>query len=178
MINPPDDPARLLLPGRLADLGFRFGTRPECDFVVWTGARSPRLVGESGQRPEGRRGPAFKASSDACTDRYSGRVLFFWYFSWLAFLSLRFSGYPINLPGFSTDRVLVLSVVAKSPQPVEIWEQVAEHLRSVQGVDKIALADQALLSGNSWNNFISVMERLPTESSRTCALFRPVGWKR
>jgi hypothetical protein len=46
--------------------------------------------------------------------------------------------------------------VARSPQPVEFWEQVAEHLRGVQGVETVALTDSPLLGGSSWNNFISV----------------------
>jgi predicted permease len=39
---------------------------------------------------------------------------------------------------------------------VEFWEQTAEHLRSVPGVETVALADSALLGGNGWNNLISV----------------------
>jgi putative ABC transport system permease protein len=58
--------------------------------------------------------------------------------------------------GFSADRLLVLDTVAKSPQPQEFWEQVAEHLRSVPGVETVAMADSALLGGSAWNNFISV----------------------
>jgi hypothetical protein len=32
----------------------------------------------------------------------------------------------------------------------------AEHLRGVQGVQTVALADAPLLGGNSWNHFVSV----------------------
>jgi predicted permease len=58
--------------------------------------------------------------------------------------------------GFSADRLLVLDAVAKQPQPLEFWEQLAEHLRSVQGVETVALTDSPLLGGNSWNNFVSI----------------------
>jgi predicted permease len=58
--------------------------------------------------------------------------------------------------GFSADRLLVLDTVAKQPQPLEFWDQVAEHLRSVPGVETVALADSTLLGGNSWNNFVSI----------------------
>jgi putative ABC transport system permease protein len=58
--------------------------------------------------------------------------------------------------GFSAERLLVLDTVAKSPQPQEFWGQVAAHLRSVPGVEAVAMADSALLGGSSWNNFISV----------------------
>jgi predicted permease len=58
--------------------------------------------------------------------------------------------------GFSADRLLVLDAVAKHPQTLEFWEQLAEHLRSVQGVETVALTDSPLLGGNSWNNFVSI----------------------
>jgi predicted permease len=58
--------------------------------------------------------------------------------------------------GFSADRLLVLDAVTKQPQPLEFWVQVAEHLRSVPGVETVAQADAPLLGGNSWNNFVSI----------------------
>jgi putative ABC transport system permease protein len=58
--------------------------------------------------------------------------------------------------GFSTDRLLVLDTVAKTAQPLEFWDQVAEHLRTVSGIQTVALADRPLLGGSSWNNFVSV----------------------
>jgi predicted permease len=35
------------------------------------------------------------------------------------------------------------------------WEQVAEHLRSVPGIETVTLANRPLLGGNSWNGSIS-----------------------
>jgi predicted permease len=61
-----------------------------------------------------------------------------------------------QLTGFSAERLLVLDAVAKTPQPMEFWDQVAEHLRGLQGVETVALSDAPLLGGNSWNNFVSV----------------------
>jgi predicted permease len=58
--------------------------------------------------------------------------------------------------GFSAERVLTVETVADSPQLPDNWEQVAEHLRAVPGVQKVAVASAALLGGWSWNNFISV----------------------
>ncbi len=67
--------------------------------------------------------------------------------------------------GFCAERLLVLDTVAKQPQPVEFWEQAAEHLRSVQGVETVALADAPLLGGSGWNNFISVNGAPPNGSA-------------
>jgi predicted permease len=58
--------------------------------------------------------------------------------------------------GFSAERLLVLDTVAKNPEPQEFWEQIAQHLRGVQGVESVAMADSPLLGGGSWNNFVSV----------------------
>ena len=155
MINPPDDPARLLLPADWRTLGFGlalalgvtllFGLAP----ALRASSVSPVSALKGGEDPHSKR--HLMHALVAIQVAFCFLVLFV---AGLLVTTLqRLSHQPT---GFSTDRVLVLSVVAKSPQPVEIWEQVAEHLRSVQGVDKIALADQALLSGNSWNNFVSV----------------------
>jgi predicted permease len=65
----------------------------------------------------------------------------------------RLSNRPI---GFSTDRLLTLTVIPAHPQAPVFWEQVAEHLRTVPGVEKVALAGWPLLTRNSMNNFISV----------------------
>ena len=58
--------------------------------------------------------------------------------------------------GFSADRLLTLETVARRPQSPVFWDQVAEHLRAVPGVETVALAGGALLGGWSWNNFVSV----------------------
>ena len=58
--------------------------------------------------------------------------------------------------GFSADRILVLDTVSPRPQSPLFWEQVAEHLRDVPGVEKVALAGWPLLTANGWNGFVSV----------------------
>jgi predicted permease len=58
--------------------------------------------------------------------------------------------------GFSTDRLLIVDAVTKTLQPIEFWEQVADHVQNVQGVEAVAMGDSPLLGGSGWNNFISV----------------------
>jgi predicted permease len=58
--------------------------------------------------------------------------------------------------GFSTERLLTLETVAQHAESPVYWEQVAEHLRSLPGVEKVAISGWAALGGNSWNGFISV----------------------
>ena len=58
--------------------------------------------------------------------------------------------------GFSEERLLTLETVTAQPQPAALWEQVADHLRTVPGVEAAALCEWPLMVGGSWNGFISV----------------------
>jgi predicted permease len=63
--------------------------------------------------------------------------------------------------GFSAERVLTLDAVAQRDQPAIFWEQAADSLREIPGVEAAALAAWPLLSGNSWNGFVSVNNAPP-----------------
>ena len=58
--------------------------------------------------------------------------------------------------GFSADRLLTLETVTAQPVPANLWGQVAERLRMVPGVEASALCEWPLMTGGSWNGFISV----------------------
>jgi predicted permease len=58
--------------------------------------------------------------------------------------------------GFSADRLLLLNTIPSKPQAPVVWDQVAERLRGVPGVERVSLAGWAVFSSNSMNNFISV----------------------
>jgi predicted permease len=77
--------------------------------------------------------------------------------------------------GFSADRVVTLDTVTPRPQAPAAWEQILDRIRAFPGVESAALADWALLNGNSRNNFIGVSGSPPTD---TLAYFRYVspGW--
>jgi putative ABC transport system permease protein len=63
--------------------------------------------------------------------------------------------------GFSAERLLTLETVTPQPQPSALWQQVADHLRTVDGVEAVALCEWPLMTGASWNNFISVNGAAP-----------------
>jgi predicted permease len=65
--------------------------------------------------------------------------------------------------GFSAERLLTLDTVAHPAQPSVLWEQVAEHLRALPGIEKVALAGWPLLSGNGSNGFVAVNGGRPGE---------------
>ena len=58
--------------------------------------------------------------------------------------------------GFSAERILNLETVTQRPQPPVFWDQVAEHLRTVPGVEKVALIGWPLMSGESAVGNISI----------------------
>jgi putative ABC transport system permease protein len=155
MINPPDNPARLLLPADWRVLGFGvalalgvtllFGLGP----ALRASSVNPVSALKGGEDPHSKR--RLMHALIALQVAFCFLVLF------VAGLFVKtFDRLSHQPTGFSADRLLVLDTVAKQPQPLEFWEQVAEHLRSVQGVETVALADSPLLGGNSWNNFVSV----------------------
>jgi predicted permease len=155
MINPPDNPARLLLPADWRVLGFGlalalvvtllFGLVP----ALRVSSVNPVSALKGGEDPHSKR--RLMHALIAVQVAFCFLVLF------VAGLFVKtFDRLSHQPTGFSADRLLVLDAVAKHPQPLEFWEQLAEHLRSVQGVETVALTDWPLLGGNSWNNFVSI----------------------
>ncbi len=77
--------------------------------------------------------------------------------------------------GFSSDRILNVEAVTKTPQSPVLWEQVAEHLRSVAGVEKVAMTGWPLLSGESAVGNISVNGAAPGDVFPDFVTISP-GW--
>jgi len=155
MINPPDNPAQLLLPADWRVLGFglvlALGVPLFFELIPALRASSVNPVG------------ALKGGEDPHSKRrlmhllVAVQVAFCFLVLFVAGLFVTtFKRLSHEPTGFSADQVLVLDTVARIPQPMEFWDQAAEHLRSLPGVDTAALADAPLLGGSSWNNFVSV----------------------
>ncbi len=159
-INPPDNPARLNLPADWRVLGFGlaltivvtllFGLAP----ALRASSVKPASALKGGEDPHSRRRlmhTLIAAQVAFCFVVLFGAGLFAATFE-------RLSNQPI---GFSAERLLTLDTVAARPQPPVFWEQVAEHLRTVPGVEKVALCGWPLLNGNGWNGFISINNAPP-----------------
>lgn len=58
--------------------------------------------------------------------------------------------------GFSPDRVLAVRIVASQLEPPVVFEQLADHVRGLAGVEAASIGDQTLLDGGNWNNVISI----------------------
>jgi predicted permease len=155
MINPPDNPARLLLAADWRVLGFGlalalgvtllFGLVP----ALRASSVDPVSALKGGENPHSKR--RLMHALIAVQVAFCFLVLFV-----AGLFVTTFKRLSHQPTGFSADRLLVLDTVAKNPQPAEFWDQAAEHLRSLEGVEAVALADAPLLGGNSWNNFVSI----------------------
>ena len=154
MINPPDNPARLTLPADWRVLGFGlalalgvtllFGLVP----ALRASSVNPVSTLKGGENPHSKR--RMMNALVAVQVAFCFLVLFV-----AGLFVATFERLTHQPTGFSTDRLLVLDVVAKTRQPPEYWDQVAEHLRRVNGVETVAVADATLLADQSWNNFVT-----------------------
>ncbi|MGD0127610.1 MAG: ABC transporter permease [Terriglobia bacterium] len=155
MLNPRDNPVRLLLPADWRVLGFGliltvavtllFGLAP----ALRASAIQPVSALKGGEDPHARR--RLMHALVGLQTAFCFLVLFV-----AGLFVATFERLSHQPTGFSAERVLTVETVADSPQLPDNWEQVAEHLRAVPGVQKVAVASAALLGGWSWNNFISV----------------------
>lgn len=77
--------------------------------------------------------------------------------------------------GFSTDRVLLVETVAPKGQLPTVWNQTAEALRGVPGVDSVAISGWPLLGRIRINSYVSLNGKDP---GSTLAWFLTVspGW--
>ncbi len=154
-INPPDNPARLSLPAdwRVLVFGvaltilvtFLFGLAP----ALRASAIKPASALKGGSDPHSRR--RMMHGLIAVQVAFCFLVLFVGGLFVVTFD--RLSNQPM---GFSTERLLTLDTIAQRAQPPVFWDQVAEHLRAVPGVETVALCGWPLLAGNNWNGFVSI----------------------
>ncbi len=58
--------------------------------------------------------------------------------------------------GFSADRILLLETTTRPAQSPVYWDQIADHLRAMPGVERVAQAAWPLLGSTAWNDSISI----------------------
>jgi predicted permease len=161
MINPPDNPVRLNLPADWRVLGFgvalTFGITFLCGLApaLRAAAVNPVSALKGGEDPHSRR--RLMHALVAVQTAFCFLVLF------VAGLFVATFERLSHLPtGFSAARILTVDAVARPAQPPVYWDQLAERLRSVPGVEKVALAGWPLLSGNGMYGMISINGAPPT----------------
>ncbi len=154
-INPPDHPARLALPADWRVLGFGlalmlavtllFGLVP----ALRASAIDPAGALKGGVEPRSR-GRSMHAV-------ISLQAAFCFLVLFLAGLFVTTFDRLANRPlGFSPARVVNLETVSNHAQAPVFWDQVADHLRALPGVEAVGMAGWPLLAGGGWNGFVSV----------------------
>jgi putative ABC transport system permease protein len=162
MINPPDYPARLALPADWRVLGFAvvltlgvtflFGLVP----ALRASSVKPASALKGGEDPHSR-GRLMHALIAA-------QVAFCFLVLFVAGLFVATFERLANRPtGFSSDRILLLGTVTAHAQQPAYWDEVADRLRAVPGVETVALAGWPLLSGTQSNSFLSFSGGPPVE---------------
>jgi len=174
LVNPPDNPACLALPADWRVLLFGFGLML---LVVLSLGLLPALRA-SAVRPVA----ALKGGDDPHSPRRLLRgaialqIAFCCLVLFLSSLFVTSFQRLQNRPlGFSTDRLLLLETVAGKGQLPVVWNQTAEALRAVPGVDSVAISGWPLLGRIKINSDISINGAPP---SSTPAFFLNVsaGW--
>ena len=174
LINSPDDPARLALPadGRVlafalvlaAGVTFLFGIVP----ALRSSGVKPALALKGGEDPHSRR--RLMHALIAVQVAFCFLVLF------VAGLFVNsFDRLSNQALGFSPDRVLNLETLARRPQLPAYWDKVADNLRAVPGVEKVAITGWPILSGESSVSDVAVDGGPPSEVVNEVIRITP-GW--
>jgi predicted permease len=173
-INPPDNPARLFLPADwrvfafalVLTLGvtFLFGLLP----AVRASATKPVSALKGGEGPHSRR--RLMHALIALQVAFCFLVLFV-----ASLFVATFERLSHRPTGFSAERVLTLDTIAQRPQPPPFWDQIADHLRTVPGVEKVAVASWPLLVGYGFRSYISI-SGAPENGVFTNFLSVSTGW--
>jgi putative ABC transport system permease protein len=155
-INPPDNPAHLVLPADWRVLAFGalltlavtllFGLAP----ALHASSIQPVTALKGGEEPHSRR-----RSMHALI---AAQVAFCFVVLFLAGLFVATFRHLSNQPlGFDANNLLLLETYTPHGQPPESWSQMADTLRAVPGVKNVAIASSPLLSPDiGWNGSISV----------------------
>jgi predicted permease len=173
-INPPDDPARLVLNLDWMVAGFTvllalfvtalFGMLP----ALRASKVRPVSALKGGDEPRSK--AAWMQSMIAVQVAFCFVVLF------LAGLFAMTEATLARRPmGFTAERLLLLDTVSQAEQPAVKWDQMATALHAVRGVQSTALEDWPLMSGTQHNNQISVNGEQPSPAIAFFLAVSP-GW--
>jgi len=155
MINPPNDPARLALPADWRVLGFGLALACGVTFLfglipaLRASAVQPVRALRGGEDPHARRRLMHAL--------IALQVAFCFVVHFVAGLfGATFERLSHQPTGFSAERIVNLEAVTQRPQPPVFWNQVAEHLGTVAGVETVALTVWPMMSGEASIDYVSI----------------------
>ncbi|MGJ5819844.1 ADOP family duplicated permease [Paludibaculum fermentans] len=175
MINPPDNPARLVLPADWRVLGFAvvltlavtvlFGLAP----ALRASSVKPASALKGGEDPHSKRRLMHAL--------VAAQVAFCFLVHFVAGMFVSSFDRLANQPvGFSTERIVLLDTVAKKELPQVTWDQALERLRAVAGVESAALASWPLMSGNFYTSGVWANGHTPDREQPVYFLGVSPGW--
>lgn len=148
MINPPDDPVRLVLDSGARVFGFVVLLTAGAVFVFGI---APALRASSVRPAAVLRGGNTRARGGLMRAMLAGQTalcLIVILFATLFVSTLeRLRSDP---PGFSAERLLAVEAKSQGGRPDAAWESVEQRVRQLPGVESAALCSWALLSGSTW----------------------------
>ena len=153
-INPPHNPAQLILPadwrvlvfGSLLTLAVTllFGLAP----ALHASAIQPATALKGGEAPKQRRSMHLLIAA---------QVAFCFIVLFLAGLFIAtFRNLSTRPLGFDPKGLLLVETVTKHDRPPEAWSQMADDLRTIPGVTDVAISRWPLISPNSWSGSIGI----------------------
>ncbi len=176
MINPPDDPARLILTADAriflfglalaAGVTFLFGLIP----ALRASAVKPASALKGGDDPHSRRRVMHALIAT--------QVAFCFLVLFVGGLFVgSFDRLVSQENGFSSERILNLETISRHPQAPAYWERIAADLRAVPGVERVALTGwPAMLSGETNTGDISIGGAPPSDVfADFLSAYRPDG---
>ncbi len=164
MINPPDNPVRLVLPADWRVLGFSgalaigvtllFGLVP----ALRASAVKPISALRGGEDPHSRR--------RLMNGLVAAQVAFCFLVHFVAGLFVatfdRLSHQPV---GFSTKGLIAIQTVIQGGAALPRWEAVRQRLSDAKGVEAASMCGFPLMSGNAWSEDVWVNGRPPDAST-------------
>ena len=173
-INSPDNPARLALPADWRVVAFSLSLACGVTFLF---GLAPAMRASAVQPVS-----ALRGGSDPLSRRrmmhtlIALQVTFCFVVLFVAGLFVAtFDRLTSQPTGFSAERILNLQAVAPRPQSPVYWDQVADRLRAVAGVETVALTVWPMMSGESAVGAISVNGAPPSEVLSDFLRISP-GW--
>ena len=159
MIGTPDNPVRLMLPSDWRVLGFSVAMALGCTILFGLG---PALRASAVKPVSALKGGDPHVRQRTMRLLVAAQVAFCVLVLFVAGLFVATSGrLSRQRTGFSAERILTLETVTPQPLPDVLWSQVADRLRTLPGVEASALCEWPLMTGASWNGFISVNGTAP-----------------
>ena len=153
MIGTPDNPVRLTLSSDWRVLGFGLAMALGCTILF---GLAPALRASAVKPVSALKGGDPHARQRLMRLLVAAQVAFCVLVLFVAGLFVATSDRLSHQPtGFSAERLLAFETVTLQPLSDALWSQVAGRLRAEPGVEASALCEWPLMTGGSWNGFIS-----------------------